>query len=294
MSEGFNRVLVLIDFSPASLHTVEEAAKIAGKFNSDLYLLHVSSSLSGLLFPELYPFEIPGGEKENMRINKFRLEKTKIDLENRFGISIKTYVTKGSLKETVYSYSQELQIDLVVVNANRKTGFKEFLFGGTAETIINTVDSEVLCVYPESDCSHVKKIVLPVGRFVPKRKIKVAYELARKFAASIHLVSLNNSASKKLAAENTKALLDTFRYLKDITNIPVECKTVSGPTIAEATVNYAKAIGADLILVNPGAESYWSENLLRRWGNDIVSRSSIPVLSVQSILNKTKPVLYTV
>jgi nucleotide-binding universal stress UspA family protein len=293
MREGFNRILALIDLSSESLHTAEEAAKIGAKFSSEIYLLYVSSnhSLSGMLFPQSGSFKTPGDEKEYSRNNKYRLEKTKIDLENRFGVNIKTHMAKGYLRDIVNNFVNEFCIDLVVVNAKKKTGFRGFLFGSAAETIINVVDSEVLCVYPQSDCSQLKKIVLPVGKFIPKRKIRVAYELARKFAASIHLISLNNPAGKK-ATENTKALLDTFRYLKDITNIPVECKTVSGVTIAEASVNYARTIGADLILVNPGVESHWSDNLLNRWGNDIVSRSSIPVLSVQSILNKTKPVLY--
>jgi nucleotide-binding universal stress UspA family protein len=294
MSEGFNRILVLVDLAPASLHTAEEAAGLAAKFGSELHLLNVSIgySIATRLFPGTDYFTTTGNEKKVSRDNIFRLEKTKIDLENRFGVNIKTHEAKGHLGETVKKYVNELSIDLVVINAMKKTGIREMIFGSAAETIINSVDCEVLCVYPQSDCTHMKKIVLPVGKSIPKRKIRIAYDLARKFAASIHLISLNNADNNK-KTDNAKVLLDAFRYLKDITNIPVECKTVSGANIAEASVNYAKLVGADLILINPGAESNWSGNLLHRRGNDIINRSSIPVLSVQSILNKNRQRLMT-
>lgn len=289
MSEGFNRILVLVDLSIASLHTAEEAAGFASKFGSELHLLSVSPrySIAARLFPETDYFTTGGNEKEIFRDNKFRLEKTKIDLENRFGVNIKTYAEKGHLGEIVKNYVHELSIDLVVINAMKKTGIREMIFGSVAGIIINSVDSEVLCVYPQSDCTHLKKIVLPVGKTIPKRKIRIAYDLARKFAASIHLISLNNTDYNKKNG-TTKVLLDAFRYLKDITNIPVECRTVSGSTIAEAAVNYAKLVGADMILINPEDESHWPGNLFHRWGNDIINRSSIPVLSVQSILNKNR------
>jgi nucleotide-binding universal stress UspA family protein len=287
MSEGFNRVLAIVDFTPATIHAAEEAAKLAAKFNSSLHLLFVTTrySVTEILSTKNNTINTCSEDDQANRKIIYRLEKTKIDLSNRFGVNTKTHVAIGNLKEIVSNYVQEFSIDLVVVSAKKKTGIREFLYGSTAEAIIDAVDCEVLCVYPQSDCSHLKKIVLPVGKFIPKRKIKLAYELARKFAASIHLVSLNSNNGKK-TTENIKVLLDAFRYLKDITNIPVECKTVSGVSIAEATVNYAESIGADIILVNHGPESQWPGSVLYRGVNDIINRSHVPVLSVHSILDR--------
>ena len=105
----------------------------------------------------------------------------------------------------------------------------------------------MLCVYPDSNSNRLKKIVLPIGKFIPKRKIRLAYELAKKFAANVHLISLNRNGHR-LSSENTKVLMASYQYLKDITNIPIECRTVLGNNLAQATVQYAENIGADLIL----------------------------------------------
>lgn len=288
MKEGFNSILALVDFSSASIHAAEEAAMITAKFNSHLHLLHVTSnaSLSYLLFPEVFFFPVEEEDKEASRNNKFRLEKMKIGLEKKYGIHIRSHEAKGSLKEIVSCYAVSQHTDLVVVGAKKKSGFREFFGDSVAEVIINTVDCKVLCIYPESSCSRLKKIVLPVGKFIPKRKIGLAYELARKFAAHVHLISLNKNTDG-LSAENTEVLLAAYQYLKDITNIPVECRTVPGNNIAEAAVTYAETIGADMILVNPGAESRLPRTFPYKKGSDIVNHSSIPVLSVHSILEKT-------
>jgi nucleotide-binding universal stress UspA family protein len=287
MKEDFKRILVLTDFSQASFHAAEEAAMIAAKFNSELHLLHVSSNsgLSWLWVPGAYSFHLSENNKEKNQTPSAILEKIKIELEKRFELTIECHEAEGKLCETVHKYADTLRIDLVVLGAKRENWFKEFLFESKAKDIIRSVNSEVLCVYPESNSKRLKKIVLPIGKYIPKRKIKLAYELAKKFAANVHLISLTRNG-RTLSNEDTKILMASYQYLKDITNIPIECKTVLGNNLAQATIQYAEDIGADLILVNAGSESLFKGSVLRRWGGNIVNHSSIPVLSVHAINDK--------
>jgi nucleotide-binding universal stress UspA family protein len=288
MQEDFKRILVLADFSQASFQAAEEAAMIATKFNSELHILHISptSKLSWLLRAGDYLSQLAQNHKEKNQCNTFLVKKLKIELEKRFELTIKCHEAEGKLSETVKKYVRDLQIDLVVLGAQRENWFKELLFESRAKDIIRSVKSEVLCVYPESNSSRLKKIVLPVGKHIPKRKIILAYELARKFAARVHLISLTRNG-RSLSREDTKTLMASYQYLKDITNIPIECKTVFGNSLAEATIQYAENIGADLILVNAGSESFFNGAALRRWSGNIVNHSSIPVLSVHAINGKT-------
>jgi nucleotide-binding universal stress UspA family protein len=52
-------------------------------------------------------------------------------------------------------------------------------------------------------------------------------------------------------------------------------------------VQYAENIGADLILVNAGAESFFKNAVLGKWRGSILNHSSIPILSVHAINEKT-------
>lgn len=268
MQEEFNRILSLVDFSRGSLPALEEAAMIASKFNSELHLLQVVKNIDHL--------------KIN---NNERSENLKKDLCRRYDIAIKYHETGGKICDVVNKYSSDLAIDLVVLAAKKETWFRELFFESTAKKIIRSIHSEVLCVYEDSNSKRLKKIVLPIGKFVPKRKIRLAYELAKKFAANVHLISLNKNGT--FNSEDTKTLMTSYQYLKDITNIPIECRTVPGDNLAQAAVHYAENIGADLILVYAGAESLFKGTMLKRRGGNIVNHSSIPVLSVHAINDKT-------
>lgn len=276
MQEEFNRILSLVDFSKTSLHATEEAALIASKFNSELHLLHIAPNSDHLKMID---------DSKAQQNNKERLEGLKTALQSRYEIAINCHETHGKVSDVVNKYAGDLTIDLVVLAAKRETWFRELFIESTAKKIIRSVDSEVLCVYDGSNSNKLKKIVLPIGKFIPKRKIRLAYELAKKFAANVHLISLNKNGS--FNSEDTKILMASYQYLKDITNIPIECRTVPGDNLAQAAVHYAENIGADLILVNAGSESLFRGAVLHRWGGNIVNHSSIPVLSVHAINDKT-------
>lgn len=259
---------------------------IASKFNGQLHLLHVTnSSTSYLLVPEVYFLKIAGHDKNKTDPVVDRLKKIAEDIVDRFGIEVEYHEAEGRLSETISKHAHHLNADLVVLGIHHKSWFKELFSENKIKNILKSVDTEVLCVYPDSNSSRLKKIVLPIGKFIPKRKIRLAYELAKKFAANVHLISLNKNGTS-LSSEETKTLMASYQYLKDITNIPVECRTVPGNNLAQATVQYAENIGADLILVNSGSESFFKNAVLGKWRGSIVDHSSIPVLSVHAINEK--------
>ncbi len=193
----------------------------------------------------------------------------------------------GKLCTAVRDLCLDLHIELLVLGAAKKNWFREIFFENKVKNIMRTVDCEVLCVYPGSGSIRIKKIVLPVGKFVPKRKIRLAYELAKRFAANVHLISLNGSGTHP-GYEELNVLMSSYQYLKEITSIPVECRTVQGNNLAKATLDYAENIGADLILVNAGGESHFKSAALSKWSGSIVNHSSIPVLCVHAINEETR------
>ena len=279
--------MALVDFSITSLHAAEQAAMIAAKFNGKLHLVHVLHDMNEAYLAHRSDFFEPVKDEQQADIPpKKNLTKIKRDLEQRFELRIEVHEVTGKLYKTIKDLSQQLQIELIVLGAAKKNWFRQLFFENKVKNIMRSVDCEVLCVYPGSNSIRLKKIVLPVGKFVPRKKIRLAYELAKRFAANVHLVSLNSNGTN-LGNEETKVLMTSYQYLKDITNIPIECRTVQGNNLARATLDYAKNIDADLILVNAGAESHFKNTLLSKWARNIVNHSSIPVLCVHGINEET-------
>lgn len=286
MQKEFEKILVLIDHSPASIHAAEEASQLAAKFESELHILQIIPSVS-LVYSFLHPSQLSNdlSEKVNENSGSKELDELVSKIKNEFQIAVRTGSIKGNHINAVKKYTADKKIDLVIVAGKKQSQLKEIILKSTAEQLIHSIDCEVLCIYPETKFSKIKKLVIPIGKTIPKRKIRIAYELGRKFSANLHLIALAKN-SQGLKVEEIKALMDTYRYIKDIMNIPVQCSTVIGNNIAEAAIRYAKNIKADLILINPETESRLKESLFYGWGSDITNHSPVPVLSVSPLMDK--------
>ena len=286
MEERFQKILTLVDFSDVSLHAAEEAALIASKFDAELHLMHISShQRSNNLITEGMPFfEAPEKEEEQYYLKIDRLEMIKQNLNRHYGLAITCFEDRGNFIDAIRHHVKDFSIDLIVIGAKKRNWVKEIFIESKARSVIKLVGCEVLCVHPESPKNTLKKIVLPVGKSISRKKIAIAYELAKKFAANIHLIALNKQ-EKPFDGKSTEILIASYRYLRDITNMPIECATIFGKNLADATMRYAKVIEADLILIDEGAESDLKMSL---WKADIVNHSSVPILSVQSITQASK------
>ncbi len=186
--------------------------------------------------------------------------------------------------EVVKSHVKDFSVDLIVLGTKKKNWLKEIFIENKVNSVIGALSCEVLCVSSGSQTDTLKKIIVPIAKSIPKKKIGIAYEFAKKFAGKIYLIALNRSENK-LSEQSTKTLIASYRYLKDLTNMPIECCTVNGTSIASATMHYAQRVGADLILINEGSESYFKKPL---WNGNIVNHSSVPVLSVHSMNYKER------
>lgn len=284
MEGNFSKILALVDYSVISLHATEEAAMIASKFGSDLHLLHISPRLdrSYLLAPEAYFFDAEENDEQGYYKKIEKLQTLRNDLLKYYNVSAVCFEERGSFIDVVKRHVEDFHINLVVLGSKKKPWVGGSVFQSKARSLIKVLDCEVLCVNPESDSKKLKKIVLPVGKFIPEKRIRLAYELAKKFTARIHLIALNSEGGN-LSDERTNIFIASYQYLKDVTNIPIECNTVQGKSLAEATMKYAKVVGADLILINEGAESDLKGRLLSKWRGNIVNHSSVPVMSVHAL-----------
>jgi K+-sensing histidine kinase KdpD len=137
----------------------------------------------------------------------------------------------------------------------------------------------VLTVKGTARLEAIKNIVLPVDAHLPLRKVMFASYLARHFNARIHLIALSEPGDED-NVENKVYLYKTYQLLRENTNLTVECHTVHGGNIADTTLEYARQINADLIVVNPGKEMLLSGFVNRLFARLLFNESRIPVMTV--------------
>ena len=140
------KILVPIDFSPASKKAFKYSLSFAGEFSAEITLLHVlvlapapSPNLAG----------VPGGQTFS-EIEQSNAEKTLRALiaSTRNGSSSRARWTirAGVPSHEIVEMAKEADIDLIVIATHGNTSWKHFCIGSTAERVVRAAPCPVLVV----------------------------------------------------------------------------------------------------------------------------------------------------
>jgi nucleotide-binding universal stress UspA family protein len=274
MKKLFSNILVPVDVSNPSEYVIEEAIELARPFECDVHLLFMLPDTS-------LRYTHPGTwfkNEEDINQRVLKLYSSYI-MHLPPPLRLFTSIEKGGHETIITNYAIKNHIDLVVLG---KT-YPLFSAGWFMHSGINRLSKKtgcpVLTLQSRSNLDSVRNIVMPVGSsFLPLRKLMFATYLAKKCNSRLHLVTL--SGHSELDAGDNQYLLKAYRLIRDNTEVPVECKTLPGENIATITLQYAKDVKADLIVINPGKESLLSGVINRIFSRFLFNESRIPVMTV--------------
>lgn len=138
-------VLVAIDGSDNALRAVRLASRIAKNNNAELLILHVMvvpSSISGNVY---VPFE---KIEKKIRASGERFLAVAVTVAKNEGIEPRTQLVEAldSPALSIAEYSQENNVDLIVVGTRGLGGFKRLLLGSVASAVVHYAHCSVLVV----------------------------------------------------------------------------------------------------------------------------------------------------
>lgn len=152
----FSRVLVAIDGSTSSMHTIDCAISIAMKNNSQLVILYVidvykypylpsSIILAPTFGSEKYLEERNEVEEQMNKIKEKYKQKTKNNIDSK---ELKTEIVEGtkSAATTIIEYAESENIDLIIIGSRGRTSFKKLLLGNVSFDIIKNAHCAVLII----------------------------------------------------------------------------------------------------------------------------------------------------
>ncbi|MFY9966601.1 MAG: universal stress protein [Nitrososphaeraceae archaeon] len=152
----FSRVLVAIDGSISSMHTIDYAISIAMKNNSQLVILYVidvykypylpsSIILAPTFGSEKYLEERNEAEERMNKIKEKYKQKTKNNIDSK---ELKTEIIEGakSAATTIMEYAESENIDLIIIGSRGRTSFKKLLLGSVSSDIIKNAHCAVLVI----------------------------------------------------------------------------------------------------------------------------------------------------
>lgn len=151
MNSVIQKIVVPIDFSPASLNAAQYAAALARRLDASLHLVHVfePSEMAG------GPLELYGGPSA-ASVDQLYWKKRSQLVAISAGLDghpqVTSEVRHGTPADSIRQAAVDYGADLVIMSTHGRTGLSHLLMGSVAEQVIRTARCPVLVV---RDCGQV-------------------------------------------------------------------------------------------------------------------------------------------
>jgi len=142
---GFNKILVPIDFSARSITVLRSAVYVAEKFKAELNVIYVVEDFSSTV-----AFSVPHMssdiEDEEM---KSGAEKKMEDFLNENldpSVSSKSKVLIGHVAEKICSFAKDEEIDLIIIGTHGYKGLERLMLGSVTEKVFKLAPCAVMAI----------------------------------------------------------------------------------------------------------------------------------------------------
>jgi len=265
--------IVPIDFSAESILGLEIPVLFSQQQPVNIQMVYVITSIT-----DYHPSSVQ--DEYNFAEEKFN--KVIADIEPRLGkdSKIRFIIKKGKVFREVVSQVNSYNRAVVSASTHGASGFEELFVGSNALKIMAATNKPVFTIRQAPAPKQIKKIVLPIKLHPDTRqKLPIALQIAELFGAEVHLVSISTRKSKRDLERLRTYSAQCEGFLKSHKIKPV-VKTITGDALPTLTLNYAEAVGADLVVMMSSAIDKWNV-FLGSYAQQMLNRSHLPLLAIK-------------
>jgi nucleotide-binding universal stress UspA family protein len=271
-------IIVPIDFSEHSENALRAAALLAKKTASDIIVLHM------LDIQEVNMSESPSYQQEKtiffLKLAEKRIQKF-LEKDYLKGISITPIIKHYKVFSEINSVAKELHADLVVMGSHGVSGLKELFWGSNTEKVIRFSEVPVLVIKNKLEDLNFNDIVFATDfseKSIPA--FKKMLKLVGMFGARKHLlyVNLPNEDFKTTPEMDTLAynfLMEAEGNIDRLINVNFVC----AKSIEKGILNFANAVGADLISTATNGRKGLSHVFSGSISEDLSNHSTLPIIT---------------
>lgn len=280
MSSLFKSILVPVDFSGKTEAAIDQAIELACHNGSTIHLLYNVRPIPAWPAFPLFNYFRSALTNHPVAIEATaRLKVLKENIERSLAnCKVIIHSREGNVFRNIQCTAAETNPEIIVISHKKHNKFYSQGNCVCPNGLASSTGYPVLTLMKDTSDTKIKTIVVPVTHYVPDRKITMAIELAKKYRAAIHLVTMPAQDATDQGSVN--AILETYRNLRSVLTNPIEYHILKGKNMPKAILEYATNFGADLILVNPGPETSISKFTGKQINDALVPTSGLKILSI--------------
>ena len=280
MSAKSSKILVPIGFSEQSITALDQACCFAKLDDSKLFILSVieeRSTMENLFFDD--------NSHELKKKVHDKLDEISEKFSKKYNIEIEIMVSQGKIYNEINEAAEMIDADLIIMgtNGSPKGRIKRFI-GSNAERVVRLSKCPVMTIKGATIKGACKNIILPLDtEKETKEKVTYAIRYARKWDATIHLVSVILKQNK---IERKKLELNLDQVLKFIKNAGISCTSnlIEGDekqNVGDFIFDFQKNFDNDLFMIMTKKEELSLSKNISVTARYIINNSPIPVINIR-------------
>jgi nucleotide-binding universal stress UspA family protein len=272
------KIIVPIDFSEYSDYALETAAILAKKHNSEILTLHMLEMSEAILTRT-------GTDMQMETLFFLQLAEKKFDefLNKDYlkGITITPIVKHFKVFSEVNDVAEEYGADLVVMGSHGASGIKEFLIGSNTEKVVRHSNIPVLIIKYNPILTDFEHVVFACDFSDESITPYInARNLFKKLGSKIHLIYVNlPNESFRSTSEVEAKVIGFLKMAEGNLDHLGDVKYYSDYTIEQGILNYANALGADIIALATHGRTGLAHLLEGSISEDVANHSTLPVMT---------------
>ena len=270
------KIVAGIDFSKTSMVALEYSLEIARETESDLLLVNVLKHLD-------YQVPLGADEVRGPRDVVQQFNRLIEEVRERIPGNIEFHIGEGAIAAEISNHAKYSNAWLIIIGAHGLSGFEEFWMGSNSYRIVATAQCPVITVRKDFDSRRgIRRIILPIDSTLETtQKVPFTLDLAKKFSAQVHVLSLYSGSTIEVRELVDGNIHDAMRQV-ELAGLEMVVESMQAENIANAVIDYARKVDADLISIMTEQEFASRNIFLGPYAQQMVNRSPVPVLSIRS------------
>jgi nucleotide-binding universal stress UspA family protein len=235
------KILVPIDFTPASRNASEYAVSLARKLEAEVQLLHVYTEPMPVgNVPD--PVFVATSLREE---NRLRVGQEMDWLKQQYGTEVSGSSLAGYRGDTIKDTAKEAAAELIVMGA--KPAHKNKILGSTTLKMIRKSPKPVLIIPEEARFRPLKNIVLAIdfGEMVGSTVLDPLFQLADAFDSSVRVLHVEKKGGDMSATETAEKL----HWARVLSRLTYTYDRVEYDDVDEGILSFVNGHPTDLLVM---------------------------------------------
>lgn len=270
------KIIVPVDFSPASTNAAEFAGNLAIFYGAEIWLFHAYEMPVGIgeiAWPLFNVTELQKAAEQELETLK---ETIQSNLRSKINIHTKAQMT--TLMDGLEEICEEVKPDLVAMGLSGKGALAKLVVGSNTIKIIHDLQYPVLVVPPKAAFTPVLRIgfACDYKKIEETTPVSLLKKVVKDFNAELYVLNVDFEDRNF----DINVMDETFTVRNLFRDINPVYDSIESKTVTEGLNEYATEKGLDWVVVIPKKHTVMQKIFNRSQSKNLLYHTHLPVLCI--------------